>query len=73
MTAEGETAAPVTGEAGNDRPGVAPAAKWLGGLGAIPFVALALAVPLLDGAPRQQAHFALAAYGAEITRRMKDE
>lgn len=45
---------------------VPPAAGWLGGLGAVPFVALAAAVALLDGPPRGLAVQALAAYGAVI-------
>lgn len=42
------------------------AAGWLGGLGAVPFAALAAAVALLDGPPRGLAVQALAAYGAVI-------
>ena len=42
------------------------AAAWLGGLGAVPFVALAAAVALLDGPPRGLAVQALAGYGAVI-------
>ena len=42
------------------------AAKWLGGLGLIPFFAIALAAPFLETGQRRQATFALAAYGATI-------
>jgi hypothetical protein len=45
---------------------VPASAAWLGGLGAIPFVTLAGAIPLLDGAPRLFAVHALLAYGATI-------
>jgi hypothetical protein len=41
-------------------------AAWLGGLGASPFVALAVATPWLDGADRLFAAHALLAYGATI-------
>lgn len=41
-------------------------ARWLGAFGAVPFVVLALSVPMFDGMPREQAAFALAAYGAVI-------
>lgn len=42
------------------------AAKLLGALGAVPFVCLAVAGPFLEGVLRDQASFALAAYGAVI-------
>lgn len=45
---------------------VPPAAKWLGALGAIPFVFLAALGPVLDEPHRTQVSFALAAYGAVI-------
>ena len=45
---------------------VPQAAGWLGALGAVPFVALAAAVALLDGPPRGLAVQALAGYGAVI-------
>ncbi len=41
-------------------------AAWLGGLGALPFIGLAGALPFLVGAPRSFAAHALAAYGATI-------
>jgi hypothetical protein len=50
----------------------APAAKvprsaaWLGGLGALPFIALAGAMPFLASGPRSLAADALVAYGATI-------
>ena len=43
---------------------VPPSAAWLGGLGALPFIALAGATPYLDIAPRMFAVHALVAYGA---------
>ena len=46
--------------------GVPSSAAWLGRLGAVPFIALAGAMPLLDGATRQLAAYALLAYGATI-------
>lgn len=46
--------------------GVPPAVKWLGAFGAVPFVFLAVASPALEGALRDHAVFALAAYGAVI-------
>ena len=45
---------------------VPPAAKWLGALGALPFVALAAAATIPDIPYREPAWFALAAYGAVI-------
>ena len=45
---------------------VPPSAAWLGGLGALPFIALAGATPYLDIAPRMFAVHALVAYGAVI-------
>lgn len=45
---------------------VPPACKWLGAFGVLPFVLLAIAVVVLEGGLRQQAYFALAAYGAVI-------
>ena len=45
---------------------VPPAAIWLGASGAIPFVILAVAGALLGAPLREQAHFALTAYGAVI-------
>jgi hypothetical protein len=45
---------------------VPPAAKWLGTIGGIPFVLLALLSTILDVSLREWAHFALAAYGAVI-------
>ena len=47
-------------------PNVPDAARWLGGLGAIPFVSLALAGSLLEAGMRAQAVYALAVYGAVI-------
>jgi hypothetical protein len=41
-------------------------ARWLGGLGAVPFIGLAGALPFLDGASRPLAAHALVAYGATI-------
>jgi hypothetical protein len=41
-------------------------AAWLGGLGALPFIGLAGAMPFLVGAPRSVAAHALVAYGATI-------
>jgi hypothetical protein len=41
-------------------------AAWLGGLGALPFIGLACAMPFLVGAPRNLAADALVAYGAVI-------
>ncbi len=41
-------------------------AAWLGGLGALPFIGLAGAMPFLVGAPRNLAAEALIAYGATI-------
>ncbi len=45
---------------------VPPAAAWLGGLGALPFIGLAGSLPFLVDAPRVFAAHALAAYGATI-------
>lgn len=45
---------------------VPSSAAWLGGLGAVPFIALAGALPFLDGAARPFAAHALLAYGAVI-------
>lgn len=45
---------------------VPPAAKWLGALGALPFVALAAATMFPDSPYRESAWFALSAYGAVI-------
>jgi hypothetical protein len=42
------------------------AAKWLGGLGALPFVVFALCSTMLDGLYQAQAWYALAVYGAVI-------
>ncbi len=50
----------------NDPVEVPAAAAWLGGLGAIPFLGLALARPLSDAALRPQLDFALLGYGAII-------
>jgi len=41
-------------------------AAWLGGLGALPFIGLASAMPFLTGAPRSLVADALVAYGATI-------
>jgi len=41
-------------------------AAWLGGLGALPFIGLAGAMPFLTGGPRNLAADALVAYGATI-------
>ncbi len=41
-------------------------AAWLGGLGALPFISLAGAMPFLAGGPRSLAADALVAYGATI-------
>ena len=53
-------------QAGSSSTRVPSAAKWLGGLGAIPFVSLAVSIAVLDGALQTQAYAALAAYGAVI-------
>lgn len=45
---------------------IPPAAKWLGALGALPFVFLAVPGIILDGPVRGDASFALAVYGAVI-------
>lgn len=45
---------------------VPSAAKWLGALGAIPFVFLGLAGPFIEASIQERAHFGLAAYGAVI-------
>ena len=45
---------------------VPQSALWLGALGALPFVGLALAGFVLEGSLRAQASFALVAYGATI-------
>lgn len=45
---------------------VPSSAKWLGALGAIPFVAIAVAVPVVPDHMRPAAVHALAAYGATI-------
>jgi len=45
---------------------VPPAAKWLGALGAVPFVFLAVTGPLLEGPLQVRTSFALAVYGAVI-------
>ncbi len=45
---------------------VPSAVKWLGALGAVPFVFLAVTSPFLDGPLQEQMSFALAAYGAVI-------
>jgi hypothetical protein len=50
----------------NDGIGMPTAAKWLGGLGLLPFICLSVAGTFLDGALRERAVFALAAYGATI-------
>jgi len=46
--------------------GVPPAAAWLGGFGAVPFVGLAVALVLPVGMPRELLGQALAGYGAVI-------
>ena len=48
-----------------DKP-VPAAAKWLGGLGALPFATLALASVVADGSVREFLSLALALYGAVI-------
>ena len=45
---------------------VPSAAKWLGALGAIPFVLLALAGPIIEASFHERIHFGLATYGAVI-------
>jgi hypothetical protein len=45
---------------------VPSSAKWLGGLGAVPFVGLAGAIPFLIGAPRLLVVHALVTYGSTI-------
>jgi hypothetical protein len=45
---------------------VPSAARWLGGLGAAPFIGLTGAMPFLHGAPRTLVAHALSAYGATI-------
>jgi hypothetical protein len=47
-------------------PKVPQSAAWLGGLGALPFIGLAGAIPFLTGGPRSLAADALVAYGATI-------
>ena len=42
------------------------AAAWLGGLGALPFIALAGSLPFLIGTPRNFVVHAMASYGATI-------
>ena len=41
-------------------------AGWLGGLGAVPFIGLAVAIPFLNDPPRTLVAHALVAYGATI-------
>ena len=60
--AAGETVAPKQ----PPRPGVPMACRWLGGLGALPFVGLAVGSFWLDGLPQAYTVFALTAYGAVI-------
>ena len=50
-------------DANNNTP---PSAAWLGGLGALPFIALSGAAPFVDSAPRMFIVHALVAYGAVI-------
>jgi hypothetical protein len=45
---------------------VPSSAAWLGGLGAVPFIALAGTLPLLGGSERSFVAYALLAYGAVI-------
>ena len=45
---------------------VPPPAGWLGGLGAVPFLGLAIAMPFVDGAHRMLVAHALLTYGAVI-------
>jgi len=45
---------------------VPSSAKWLGGLGAVPFVGLSGAIPFLIGAPRLLVVHALVTYGSTI-------
>ncbi len=59
-------AAPTDRGADSTHTLVPPAAKWLGALGALPFVVPALAGLFLDGPLREHASFALAVYGAVI-------
>jgi hypothetical protein len=45
---------------------VPTSAAWLGGLGAVPFIGLAGAMPFLEAEPRRLVAHALVAYGATI-------
>lgn len=54
------------GDSRGDGQHVPAAAKWLGGLGAVPFVALAIAGHLTGASWQWPALFALCAYGAVI-------
>ena len=58
--------APTTRARPQSHTQVPAAAKWLGALGAIPFVFLAVAAPFLEASVQERAHFALVAYGAVI-------
>jgi hypothetical protein len=55
-----------SGSISTPRDKVPPGAAWLGGLGAIPFVGLSLAIPFADAALRPRLGFALMTYGAII-------
>ena len=62
-----ENLTPLSGDnPGDDGTRVPYSAAWLGGLGAVPFVALATALHLLDDTSFPQYAFALATYGAVI-------
>ena len=61
-----ETSAYITQHPTPSQTHVPSAAKWLGALGAIPFVSLAVADYFLEGPFQEQVSFALAAYGAVI-------
>jgi hypothetical protein len=45
---------------------VPSSATWLGGLGVVPFLGLAAALPFLAGEPKSIIAYALVAYGATI-------
>ncbi len=66
MTRRDEEAVHGSGAARTARGPVPSAAQWLGALGAVPFVALAVMALFVDGAPSTRVSVALSAYGAVI-------